>query len=75
MANFYCKHCGQKFSDVRNLTSNSCSKSPSKKHELFEGSEQSEYYCVHCGQKFSDIRNLTSNSCSKSPSRYHSPAK
>jgi predicted nucleic acid-binding Zn-ribbon protein len=66
MANFYCKHCGQKYSDVKTLTINSCSKSPSKKHELFEGEEQKEYFCLNCGQKYSDLKTMLINSCSKS---------
>lgn len=28
MANYYCEYCGQKYSDVRNLTANSCSRHP-----------------------------------------------
>ena len=45
MANYYCEYCGQKYSDVRNLTASSCSRhpdGPSKgKHKLYEGGEKS----------------------------------
>lgn len=71
MANFYCEYCGQQFSSVASLTSNSCSKHPDGsykgKHKLYEGSEKSQYTCKQCGQQFSSIQTLTSNSCSKHP--------
>lgn len=47
MANFYCKCCGQKFNDVRTLTSYHCSESFSGKHELFQGEESDNYYCCY----------------------------
>jgi hypothetical protein len=37
MANFYCKWCGEKYPGVTFLLNSSCSKSPSKKHELHAG--------------------------------------
>lgn len=82
MANFYCEYCGTKFSDVKNLTSNRCSKHPegiSKGyHKLYEGSEKLKYTCKYCGTKFSDLKNLTYNSCSKHPNGIskgcHAPA-
>ncbi len=74
MANFYCKWCGSKSSSVSSLTANGCSKSPSKKHELYEGSEKSEYTCKFCGTKKSSISSLTTNSCFKSPTKKHQPA-
>jgi DNA-directed RNA polymerase subunit RPC12/RpoP len=74
MANYYCKWCGTKHSSVSSLTSNSCSRSPSKRHELYEGSEKSQYVCKWCGIKHSSISSLTNNSCSKSPSKRHEPA-
>ena len=71
MANYYCEYCGQKYSDVRSLTANSCSRHPDGpnkwKHKLYEGGEKSQYTCKYCGQKYSDIRNLTANSCSRHP--------
>jgi len=74
MSNFYCKHCGNKYTDVRTLTSSSCVKSPTKKHELYEGSEKSQYICKYCGIKNTNIRTLVSCSCTKSPTKYHVPA-
>jgi DNA-directed RNA polymerase subunit RPC12/RpoP len=74
MANYYCKWCGQKHSSVASLTNNACSKSPSKKHELYEGSEKSQYTCKYCGQKHSSLASLTNNACSKSPNKKHQPA-
>ena len=74
MANYYCIHCGVKFNEVRTLTNTSCAKSPSKKHELYEGSEKSQYVCKYCGIKNTTIRALVSASCYKSPTKYHVPA-
>jgi transcription elongation factor Elf1 len=72
--NFYCKWCGQKHSSVTSLTVGSCSKSPGKKHELYEGSEKSQYTCKYCGQKYSSLTSLTCGSCAKSPNKKHQPA-
>ena len=74
MANYYCKCCGAKFSSVSTLTNGQCVKSPSKKHELYEGSEKSQYICKHCGAKFQTISTLTGGQCVKSPSKKHEPA-
>jgi len=74
MTNYYCKWCGSKYSTVSGLTSGSCSKSPTKKHELYEGIEKSQYVCKYCGSKYSTISGLTSGSCSKSPTKRHQPA-
>ncbi|NIZ19842.1 hypothetical protein [Entomospira culicis] len=73
--NFYCECCGKKYSNVRDLTSNSCSKSPTKKHVLYEGSEKKQYTCKLCGKMYSNLVDLTSNSCSKSPTKKHVPAR
>jgi DNA-directed RNA polymerase subunit RPC12/RpoP len=70
---FYCKWCGSSYSSISSLTSNSCSKSPTKRHQPYEGGEKSKYYCEYCGSSYSSISNLTSNSCSKSPTKYHQP--
>ena len=72
--NYYCKHCGRRYSDVWSLTHNSCGKSPTGNHELYEGGEKSQYTCKYCGRKYSDLWSLTHNSCGKSPTGNHSPA-
>lgn len=61
----YCKLCGQKFSDARNLLNNRCTKNsiPNGKHVLFEGDKDGPFICVHCGEKKSDLRNLVTNRC------------
>lgn len=43
MSDVICKHCGMQFGNLKSLTSNFCSKSPTKKHEVFEGGIQKEY--------------------------------
>ncbi|HUH18038.1 hypothetical protein [Albibacterium sp.] len=71
MANFYCEHCGSKYSSVSSLTSGTCPRhpnGPSKgKHELYEGSEKPQYTCKFCGSKYSSIVSLTSGTCSRHP--------
>lgn len=71
MANFYCECCGQKFSSVSSLTSNTCSRHPhgvgKGKHKLYEGSEKSKYTCKYCGQSFSSISSMTLNNCPRHP--------
>jgi len=74
MANFYCKHCGVKHSSVHSLVNSSCTRSPTKKHVLYEGSEKSQYTCKHCGVKHSTLHSLTNSSCMKSPTKKHEPA-
>ena len=73
MANYYCKYCGSKYPSVSSLTSSSCSKSPGRRHELYEGPEQSHYYCSCCGSKYPSLTSLTSSSCSKSSTGRHIP--
>lgn len=70
---YYCKDCGQEFNSVHDLTFNSCFKSPTKKHELFEGQVGSKYYCKDCGQEFKSLKDLTFNSCFRSFTGKHQP--
>ena len=80
MANYYCKHCGQRFSSVAALTAQPCVRHPNGrgKHELYEGSEKSQYTCKYCGQKFSTINGMTAQPCVRHPNGpgkgKHSPA-
>jgi DNA-directed RNA polymerase subunit RPC12/RpoP len=69
----YCKHCGSSYPSISSLTSGSCSKNPTKRHQPYEGSEKPKYYCEHCGSSYSSISSLTSGTCSKSPTKYHQP--
>jgi DNA-directed RNA polymerase subunit RPC12/RpoP len=70
----FCKCCGQKFDSIQLMRTVSCSKSPTRKHELYEGSIKSQYFCKHCGQKFPSIMIMTGTSCHKSPTKRHEPA-
>tara|TARA_R110001592_G_scaffold352314_1_gene650062 strand:+ start:1057 stop:1308 length:252 start_codon:yes stop_codon:yes gene_type:complete len=67
MENYYCKHCGVKYSSIRALTSSTCSRHPSGpnkgKHILYEGTEKKEYSCKFCGTKYSLLTALTSGTC------------
>jgi hypothetical protein len=55
MANYYCKYCGTKNPTIAGLVNGGCSRSPSKKHGLYEGSEKSKYFCKYCGVANSSI--------------------
>jgi len=72
--NYYCKWCGNRYSSIKTLTNGSCPRSPTKKHELYEGSEKTQYTCKYCGNKYSSLKILTNGSCPKSPTKYHHPA-
>jgi DNA-directed RNA polymerase subunit RPC12/RpoP len=74
MPNYYCKYCGIKNTSVQALVGNPCVKSPSRKHELYEGSEKSVYVCKYCGLKNSSFQALVGNTCVKSPSKKHEVA-
>ena len=82
MANYYCKHCGQRFSSVSSLTSSWCPRHPDGcnrgKHALYEGSEKPSYTCKYCGREFPSISSLTSSWCPRHPDGCnrgrHSPA-
>ena len=71
---YYCKCCGYKASSIQSLTANLCHRSPTGRHELYEGGEQSQYLCKCCGSKASSIQSLTANLCHKSPTGRHEPA-
>jgi hypothetical protein len=73
MAKYYCKYCGSSSVSIAGLTGGSCSKSPSKRHQPYEGNEKSKYYCEYCGLSSGSIAGLTSGPCSKSPSKHHQP--
>lgn len=49
------KYCGTSYNTVAGLTGASCSKSPTKKLVLYEGSEKKQYSCQYCGSKINTI--------------------
>lgn len=73
---YYCKWCGQKFTNPATLVLNQCrlTPNPDKKHELFQGdSNQSRYMCEYCGVVSSSIKSLTYNKCPMRKNERHSP--
>lgn len=74
MANlFYCKYCGKCHSSPQALTFGICQKSPTKKHQIYDGSAKPEYVCKFCGIKSRTIQTLTASQCRRSPHKYHEP--
>ena len=82
MANYYCKYCGYRTSDVRTLTLYNCPRHPNGswkgKHALYEGDEKAVYTCKYCGKTFSSILTLSLWNCPRHPNGVwkgkHSPA-
>ena len=82
MAKFYCKFCGNAFSSVQSLTSQTCPRHPDGvgkgRHALYEGDEAPEYTCKYCGKRAGTIASLTSQTCPRHPDGNgkgrHSPA-
>ena len=68
-----CKHCGFENESLQTLTALSCSKSPTGKHQPFEGGVQSKYICKDCGFENKSLQTLTALSCSKSTTGKHRP--
>lgn len=76
---FYCKWCGQDFSDPKSLLASGCPRNPNgRRHELYEGSEKAQYICKYCGMTYRTLRDLTCNHCQKHPAGHlghnHEPA-
>ncbi|OBV28551.1 hypothetical protein BKN38_01145 [Helicobacter sp. CLO-3] len=70
MVVYTCKHCGSQSSNA-SFARNSCSKSPTKSHELMNATEKlSKYICKYCGSSSSSA-SFARNSCSKSPTKSH----
>ncbi len=73
-----CKNCGQHYFNVRQLTTNKCSRGNNRGgyHELYEGSEKDRYTCKHCGLHFQTITMMSYNKCANggNKGRYHEPA-
>jgi hypothetical protein len=68
----YCKWCGSSnFANVRQMITSSCSKSPSGKHELYEGASRKFYVCIYCATESASFEQLVVSPCSKSPRKYH----
>jgi len=69
-----CKWCGSdNFSALMQMILSSCRKSPTGRHEPYEGGQKPEYYCKHCGQSAVNLRQLILTPCRKSPHGYHEP--
>jgi hypothetical protein len=68
----YCKWCGSSnFSNVQQMTSSACSKSPTGRHELYAGAARQFYLCQYCAAESASFEQLVTSPCSKSPRRYH----
>lgn len=71
MPNYYCQHCGQRYTSVVALTSCNCPRHPEGankgKHSLYQGTEKTKYCCKYCGQFYASIFAMTSVSCHRHP--------
>ena len=58
---YYCKKCGQEFSEIRDMVFCTCSNGG--KHEPYMGHESGPYHCRKCGQQYSEIRDMVFCTC------------
>ncbi len=72
---YLCKYCGHESSALKYLTASSCVRSPSGKHQPFEGGVQDNYICMDCGHESPSLISLTGSSCVRSPTGKHRPFK
>ncbi len=72
---FYCKYCGEEYSDLSRLLNYSCSRNPNGNyHQPYEGCHANPFYCKYCGEEYSDLSRLLNYSCSRNPNgNYHEP--
>lgn len=75
---YYCEYCGKKFSDIRDLSINSCKKHPKGvykgSHKLYRGQDKEKYTCRYCGKTARTISDLVSSTCKHAPKKgWHRP--
>jgi hypothetical protein len=67
-----CKYCGSSnFGSVQQLLTSTCSKSPTDKHQPYQGASRKFYVCTYCATESASLEQLVTSPCSKSPRRYH----
>lgn len=74
VAKVQCKYCGSQYGSIKQMVINNCSKSPNRKHQLYEGSIKSKYQCKDCGSKYNTIAQMVINNCKKNSTGRHQPA-
>ncbi|MDR2490947.1 MAG: hypothetical protein LBD20_06045 [Spirochaetaceae bacterium] len=68
----YCKWCGSSsFGSLRQMITSPCSRSPTGKHEPYQGAARRFYVCSFCATESSNFTQLVTTACNKSPSKYH----
>lgn len=76
---FYCKFCGEEFSDLSRLLNSYCNRHPNgggNYHQAYEGSNTNPFYCKYCGETFSDLSRLLNSYCNRHPNgggNFHEP--
>lgn len=75
---YYCEYCGKRFSNVRDLSINSCKKHPKGvykgSHKLYRGGKKDRYECRYCGKGARSISDLISTTCKHAPRKgWHRP--
>jgi hypothetical protein len=67
-----CKYCGSSnFGSLQQLLTSACSKSPTGKHQPYQGSPRRFYVCTYCATESASLTQLVTSPCTKSPRRYH----
>ena len=86
---YFCQYCGDSHKELLFLTSGFCSKSPSNRHQLYQGTMRGRQgwdrknfrfygknhhcFCKYCGHCHVTIAMLTNKPCAKSPAGHHLP--
>ncbi|GHV34143.1 hypothetical protein AGMMS4952_26460 [Spirochaetia bacterium] len=68
----FCKYCGSSsFGNLQQMLTSSCSKSPTGKHQPYQGAPRRFYLCSYCATESASFAQLVLSPCSKSPRKYH----
>jgi hypothetical protein len=68
----FCKYCGSSnFGTVQQMLTSACSKSPTGKHQPYQGAPRKFYVCQYCATESASFEQLVLSPCSKSPRKYH----
>ncbi|MDR2482906.1 MAG: hypothetical protein LBD08_04655 [Treponema sp.] len=68
----YCKWCGtSSYTNLRQMITSACSRSPTGKHEPYQSAARRFYVCQFCATESSNFTQLVTTGCSRSPTKYH----
>ena len=61
---YYCKECGDEFSDFNDMTRSNCRATGwVGQHVPYEGHETGPFHCKKCGDEFPSLRDMMNGNC------------